>query len=274
MTDRDELQRRLRENARRIAEHVVRIAGMSECHAGGALSLADILSVLYFHVLRVDPARPQWDERDYLILSKGHAVPALDAALAMRGFFDEGLLTTHLQPDSIISGHACARLTPGIEVSTGSLGHGLSIGVGLALGIRMDGARNRVFVILGDGELQEGSNWEAAMSAAHHRLDGLVAVVDRNWFQTAPTEEIMALEPLAEKWQSFGWAVRRVNGHDCGQLVDTFEALPFEPGRPSIVIADTTKGHRVSALRYQHAARLDAEQLDAALRELDELREA
>jgi transketolase len=260
----------LREKARQLRVHVVRIAGMSDCHTGGSLSIADLLAALYFHTMRVDPANPQWEGRDYFILSKGHCVPALDAALALRGFFPEALLTTHLQPGSIISGHACARLTPGIDVSTGSLGHGLSLGLGLALGIRMDQAGNRVFVMLGDGELQEGSNWEAAMAAAHHQVDHLVAIVDRNRYQTGPTEEMMALEPLAPKWQAFGWSVRAINGHDLGQVVDTLDALPFERGRPSLILADTVKGKGVSFIETHHMAHFTAEQLQAALAELGE----
>ena len=260
----------LREKARQIRVHVIRIAGMSDCHTGGSLSIADLLAVLYFRTLRVDPTNPHWDGRDYFILSKGHCVPAVDAALAMRGFFPVEVLTTHLEPESIISGHACARLTPGIDVSTGSLGHGLPIGLGLALGARMDGADNRVFVMLGDGELQEGSNWEAAMAAAHHRADHLVAIVDRNKYQTGPTEQMMALEPLAEKWQAFGWSVRAIDGHDMAQIVEAFDALPFEPGRPSLILADTVKGKGVSFIETHHMAHFNAEQFAAALAELGE----
>jgi transketolase len=259
----------LQEMARRIRVHVVRMAGMSDCHTGGSLSMADLLAALYFRVLRVDPANPRWEGRDYLILSKGHTVPGLDAALAMRGFFPEEALTTHLELDSIISGHACARVTPGIDVSTGSLGHGLSIGVGAALGVRMNGGGNRVFVILGDGELEEGSNWEAAMSAAHHKLDRLTAIVDRNWYQTGPTEEMMSLEPLEDKWRAFGWSTRRIDGHNMGQIVETLEALPFEPGRPSAIIADTVKGKGVSFIENHHMDRFDEDALARALAELD-----
>ena len=264
----------LRERARQIRVNVIRIAGMSECHTGGSLSLADLLAVLYFHTLRVDPQRPDWEERDYLILSKGHCVPAVDAALALRGFFPEAALTTHLEPDSIISGHACAHLTPGIEVSTGSLGHGLPLGLGLALALRLDHAPNRVFVILGDGELQEGSNWEAAMAAAHHRADNLIAIVDRNRYQTGPTEQMLALEPLADKWAAFGWDVRVRDGHDLEALVTTLDAVPFSPGKPSLLLAETTKGRGVSFLETHHMARLNAEQLAAALAELGEEGEA
>ena len=267
---RKELIADLEEKARQIRVLVVKVAGMSACHTGGSLSMADILSALYFHTLRVDPENPNWKKRDYFILSKGHTVPALDAALSIRGFFPEEVLPTHLELDSIISGHACAMTTPGIDASTGSLGHGLSVGVGAALGLRMDKASNRVFVVLGDGELQEGSNWEAAMSAAHHKLDKLVAIVDRNKYQTGPTEEIMALEPLHEKWESFGWSVRRIDGHSMEEITDTLESLPFEQGRPSAIIADTIKGKGVSFIINDHMARFDEAGLKGALKELGE----
>jgi transketolase len=272
--ERAELIASLDEIARRIRVHVVRIAGMSDCHTGGSLSIAEILAALYSHVLRIDPRNPAWDGRDYFILSKGHCVPGLDAALALRGFFPESALTTHLEPDSFLSGHACARLTPGIDVSTGSLGHGLSIGVGAALGIGMDQAHNRVFVLLGDGELQEGSNWEAAMAAGHHCLDNLIAIVDRNRYQTGETEKMMRLEPLADKWQAFGWAVRTVDGHNTGQVLDALEAVPFAAGKPSVIIANTVKGRGVKSIETHHMARFDAAELRAALLELGESVEA
>jgi len=250
--------------------HVVRIAGMSDCHMGGSMSIAEILVALYFRVLRVNPQDPTWDGRDYLTLSKGHCVPGLDAALALRGSLPEAMLTTHLEPGSFITGHACARLTPGIDVSTGALGHGLSTGVGAALGTRMDKAPNRVFVILGDGELQEGSNWEAAMAARHHGLDRLTAIVDRNRYQTGETEKMMRLGPLADKWRAFGWAVRTIDGHDMVQILDRLEALPFEAGRPSAIIANTVKGKGVASIETHPMARFDAPRLQAALRELGE----
>ena len=267
----NELISDLKEKARRIRVLVVKMAGMSDCHTGGALSMADVVSALYFHVMKVDPNNPQWDDRDYFILSKGHTVPALDAALAIKGFFPEEAVVTHLELDSIISGHACAKATPGIDVSTGSLGHGLSIGVGTALGIRMDKASNRVFVVLGDGELQEGSNWEAAMSASHHKLDNLVAIVDRNRYQTGPTEEMMSLEPLAEKWSSFGWSVRSIDGNDMEQVADALENVPFEKERPSAIIANTIKGKGVSFIMNHHMDRFNEESLKLALQELGEI---
>jgi len=268
--ERNELIRGLEEKARRIRVYVVRIAGMSDCHTGGSMSIAEVLAALYFHVMKVDPKNPKWEGRDYFILSKGHCVPGLDAALAMRGFFPEEMLTTHLERDSFITGHACARLTPGIDASTGSLGHGLSIGVGAALGVRMDKAPNRVFVLLGDGELQEGSNWEAAMAAGHHGLDHLVAIVDRNWYQTGQTEKMMRLEPLADKWKAFGWAVRTIGGHNMAEVLATLEAVPFEAGRPSAIIAHTVKGKGVKSIETHHMARFDGVKLAAALKELGE----
>jgi len=267
---RKELIAELEEKARRIRVLVVKMAAMSDCHTGGSLSIADVTAALYFHVMKIDPENIEWKERDYFILSKGHTVPAVGAALAIRGYFPEEAIETHLELDSIIPGHACARTTPGIDVSTGSLGHGLSIGVGAALGIRMDAASNRVFVILGDGELQEGSNWEAAMSAAHHKLDNIVAIVDRNKYQTGPTEEIMSLEPLADKWKSFGWSVRSIDGNNMEEVVDVLESVPFERGRPSAIISDTIKGKGVSFIVNQHMARFNESQLKDALQELGE----
>jgi len=267
---RKELITELEEKARRIRVLVVKIAGMSDCHTGGSLSMTDIIAALYFHSMKIDPKNPKWEGRDYFVLSKGHTVPAVDAALAIRGFFPEAVVPTHLELDSIISGHACAKATPGIDTSTGSLGHGLSVSVGAALGIKMDKAPNRVFVVLGDGELQEGSNWEAAMAAGHHKLDNLVAILDRNKYQTGPTEEMMALEPLEEKWASFGWGVRRIDGHNMETIVDALESVPFKQGRPSIIIADTIKGKGVSFITNHHMDRFNEEQLKEALRELGE----
>ncbi|MGD8241004.1 MAG: transketolase [Armatimonadota bacterium] len=261
--------RQLEEKAREIRAHIVRMATATACHTGGALSMTDIIAALYFHVLRVNPENPGWDGRDYFILSKGHTVPALAAALAMRGFFAEDLLARHQELDSIISGHACTT-TPGVDVSTGSLGHGLPIGVGIALGIRADEAPNRVFVILGDGELQEGSNWEAAMSAAHHKLANLTAIVDRNWHQTGPTEDMLALEPLADKWASFGWGTQVIDGNDMGAVLDVLESIPHEPGRPTAIVAHTVKGKGVSQVEdgHKHMSGFTPEERDAALKEL------
>jgi transketolase len=214
-------------------------------HVGGSLSITDILTVLYFDVLDVDPDEPDRPERDHFVLSKGHASAALYAVLSQRGFFPEEECDTYGRSGSRLAGHPMRRV-PGVEFGTGSLGHGLSLGVGLALAARLDGRPSRSFVLLGDGELDEGSVWEAAMSGAHFGLDNLVAIVDRNgWQITGRTEETMRLEPLADRWRAFGWEVAEVDGHDLDALRAVFHAAPFAPGRPSLVIARTTKGRGV-----------------------------
>ena len=264
----------LRERARRIRVQVIQMAGVSDTHAGGSLSLAEITAALYFRVLRWDPARPDWPDRDRVVLSKGHCVPAFYAAFAEAGVLGKDEPLEHLATDSRLPGHA-NRKTPGIDATTGSLGHGLSMAVGMALAARIDGRPWRTFALLGDGEVQEGSCWEAAMAAAHYRLDSLVAIVDRNHYQ-APghidTERVMAIEPLAAKWESFGWAARTLDGHDLPALVAALEAVPFEPGKPSALIADTVKGKGVSFLEQAHAhySRLNEAQTQAALHELGE----
>jgi transketolase len=270
--ERTELIRDLAEKARRIRVEVIRMCAKAAGHAGGAFSMTEIISALYFHALKVDPGNPSWDGRDYLILSKGHAVPALHAALAMRGFFPMDWLPKSKTFGSRLSGHA-STLVPGIEVSTGSMGHGLSIGLGIALGLRADKAPNRVFVILGDGEMQEGSNWEAIMAAGHYGADHLVAIIDRNVYQACgTTEDMLKIEPLEEKFRAFHWAARRIDGHDLNAVLDALEQLPVERGRPSVIIAQTVKGKGVSFLEatHSHYARLNPEQETAALRELGE----
>jgi transketolase len=264
----------LRERARRIRVHIIRMAGVSDTHAGGSLSLAELTAALYFRVLRWDPAQPRWEDRDRVVLSKGHCIPALYAAFAELGVLGQDEILKHLALDSRLPGHANIK-TPGIDATTGSLGHGLAMGVGMALAARGDKRPCRTFVILGDGELQEGSCWEAAMAAGHYKLDRLVAIVDRNHYQApghVDTEGLMAVEPLAAKWESFGWAARNVNGHDLASIVGTLESVPFEGGKPSAIIADTVKGKGVSFLENAHAhySRLNEEQTQAALRELGE----
>jgi transketolase len=236
----------LAERALRVRERVLEIGANPEgTHVGGSLSIADVLTVLYFDVLNVRPEEPDWPERDYFVLSKGHACAALYATLSQRGFFPEEECETYGRFGSRLAGHPLRRL-PGVEFPTGSLGHGLSLGVGLALAARLDERPNRSFVLLGDGELDEGSVWEAAMSGAHFGLDNLVAVVDRNgWQITGRTEETMRLEPLAERWRAFGWEVAEIDGHDLDELRTVFRAIPFTPGRPSVVVARTTKGRGV-----------------------------
>jgi transketolase len=243
-------------------------------HPGGDLSAADILIALYFGAMRVDPRQPDDPGRDRFIMSKGHCSGALYATLALKGFFPWEELAQYMQPLARLNGHPNRTALPGVEANTGALGHGLPIGVGAALAAKMDGASWRTFVLTGDGELQEGSNWEAAMAAAQYGLDNLTVVVDRNGLQQgAPTEATIRLEPLADKFRAFGWAVREVDGHDCAALLDVFHALPFETGRPSCVIAHTTKGKGVSFIEnraaWHHHVPTDSE-LEAALRELGE----
>lgn len=240
--------------ADRVREHIVTMcAGPEGGHLGGSLSLVEILTTLYFDVLRLDPRHPDDLGRDILILSKGHGAIGLYAVLAERGFFPVDELETFGRQGGRLMGHP-VRAVPGVEMPTGSLGHGLSLANGFALA---DRAR-RCFVILGDGELQEGSVWESAMCAAHLGLDNVTAVVDRNDLQlTGPTEATMRLEPLADRWRAFGWAVREVDGHDRGALRKAFTAK--EPAQPTVVIAHTVKGRglpSVQGKRDSHYARL------------------
>lgn len=266
----------LKQMALKLRKHIVHMAADSPgAHVGGSMSAVEILSVLLFDgVLRLDPKQPKAEGRDYLIFSKGHASAALYSALAERGYFPVEELKTYKQMGSRLAGHP-SKYIPGIELATGSLGHGLPVGEGLALAGKHDGDDFRVFVVLGDGECQEGSNWEAAMAAAHYKLDNLVVVVDRNGIQEdGPTEEVMALEPFADKWRAFGWAVREVNGHDVAELSSVLHQVPFVPGKPSVVIARTEKGHGISFTvntNKWHYGKLSPEQKAAALKELGDL---
>ncbi len=241
-------------------------------HTGGSLSCIDLLTVLYHAVLNVSPETAHDPRRDRYIQSKGHSVEALYTVLADRGFFPAEALTTLVRYGSPFVGHP-TRKVPGIEHNTGALGHGLAVGVGLALAAKLDGSAYRVFVLLGDGELAEGSNWEASLSAAHYELDNLVVIVDRNDLQiSGPTEAVQGLEPLTDKFRAFGYVVREVNGHDLGGLVTTFDAVPFAPGKPNLILAHTVKGSGVSfmenAVSWHHHVPTDDEYA-RALAELD-----
>jgi transketolase len=244
--------RRLATEARLTDLGMVHRAGLG--HVGGEFSALDILTVLYHAVLRIDPARPDDPERDRFVLSKGHAAAALYTTLAARGFFDPSELDTFLGPLSRLSGHPDRKKVPGVETNTGPLGHGFPVAVGIALSGRLDGSPRRTFVLCGDGELQEGSMWEAAMSASHFGLDRLTLIVDRNGLQQGDTtERTMGLDPLAERFRAFGWAVREVDGHDHAALLEALTATPFEAGMPSCLIARTHKGHGVSFISDQVA---------------------
>jgi transketolase len=236
-----------RELASKIRVHALRMTSSGGgSHIGSIFSCADILAVLYGRVLRVDPGAPASPRRDRFVLSKGHAGAGLYAALAERGFFPPGLLAAHYRDGSALSGHVSHAL-PGVEVSTGSLGHGLPIAAGMAYSGQLRSSPHRVFSLLSDGECDEGSTWEAALFAAHHGLSNLVAIVDYNRIQgLAPVSEVLELEPFADKWKAFGWAVREADGHDHESLRTDLDAAPFAPGKPSCLIAHTTKGKGVS----------------------------
>ncbi len=240
-------------------------------HVGGDLSVLDILTTLVFGVLEIDPEQPERPDRDRLILSKGHSAGALYATLAAAGFFAESELETFAQPLSALNGHPNRVKVPGVETNTGPLGHGLPVGVGMAVAGRLARSNRRVFVVLGDGELQEGSNWEAAMTAGHRKLANLTAVVDRNRLQQgARTEDTVTLEPLADKWTAFGWRVVEVNGHDHQQLLDAFTGARDE--RPTCVIAKTVKGKGISFMEDRvewHHKVPSADQVITALQELE-----
>jgi len=260
--------------ARTIRATVLKnIAGAGGGHTGGSLSSADILVALYFHTLKIDPLRPDWAERDRFILSKGHSVESYHAVLAERGFFDKEVLDSYGKFNSILAGHP-TRKVPGIEINSGALGHGLSVGVGLALAAKRSGAGYATYVLTGDGEHGEGTLMEAAAAAGHYQLDNLVCIVDRNGFQiSGPTEEVMAIEQLEQKYQACGWAVRSCRGHDMQELLETFECTPFETGRPSLIIARTTKGKGVSFMENRagwHHRVPSQEELRKALEELDQ----
>jgi transketolase len=247
-------------------------------HLGGSLSVAEIVTALYFSEMRLDPADPDWPGRDRLVPSKGHCAPALYAALSLRGLIAPETLDDLRQTGCILQGHPCMKSVPGIDISTGSLGHGLSIGLGMALGARLKKQDFHVYVLLGDGELDEGQNWEAAMAAAKHGLSNLTAIIDRNGVQLdGPTEEVMPLEPLADKWRAFNWDVMKVDGHDVRAVVEVLHRARAEARGPVVVIADTVKGKGVSFMENSHlwhGRPPTREEFERALAELDGAGEA
>jgi transketolase len=259
--------------ARRIRTHALRMTSIGGAsHIGAIFSCADILAVLYDGILSVDPAAPEHPTRDRFVLSKGHAGAGLYAALAERGFFPVEKLLTHYQNGSDLSGHVSHEL-PGVDASTGSLGHGLSIAAGMAYAATLKSACHRVFCLLSDGECDEGSTWEAALFAAHHGLSHLIAIVDYNRIQgIAPVADVLELEPFTDKWAAFGWAVREVDGHDHEALRTALGSVPFAPGKPSCLIAHTTKGKGVSFMENTvlwHYRIPRGAEFDAALAELE-----
>jgi len=221
-------------------------------HIGCSFSMVEILVALYFKILLIDPKNPEDPNRDKFLLSKGHGCPALYPVLAERGFFDKELLEKFAINGGALEGHPTRNISQGIEMSSGSVGHGLSIGAGMSLAAKYDKKNYRIFVFLGDGELDEGTNWEAIMFAAHHQLDNLVAIIDRNQLQIlGRTSEVLDLEPLNEKWNSFGWAVREIDGHNFKEIFNALEKIPFQSGKPSCIIAQTVKGKGVSFMENE-----------------------
>jgi len=247
-------------------------------HIGAIFSVAEIMAVLYTGVLNVDPANPKMEGRDRLILSKGHAGASVYAALAERGFFPVEELSTHYANGSRLSGHVSHKGIPGVEFSTGSLGHGLAVGAGMALGAKLDKESWRTFVVMGDGECDEGSVWEAALQAHQYKLDNLIAIIDHNRMQSLDfCENTIALEPFADKWRDFGWNVRVVDGHDVEALREACEWAKgnLGSGKPSLIMAETTKGKGVSFMENDilwHYRTPQGEEYDAALKELEALR--
>jgi len=263
----------LKELATRIRAQVLKMTHRAKSsHVGSSLSIADLLAVLYGNILKINPKDPNWAERDRLILSKGHACAGLYAVLAEVGYFPLENLETYYQNGSYLAGHITHTAIPGVEVSTGSLGHGLSITCGMALAGKQDRKDYRVFTILSDGECDEGSIWEAVLFAPHQQLDNLVAIVDYNKIQSlGRVEEVLNLEPLADKWKAFGWSVKEIDGHNLEEIHKTLSTIPFKAGKPSCVIAHTIKGKGVSFMEDKlawHYQQPDAEQLQKALLEL------
>jgi transketolase len=249
--------------------------GAGSGHPGGSLSATDILVTLYWGVLRHDPRNPSWPDRDRFILSKGHAAPALYAVLAKRGYFPSEQLHHLREHESMLQGHPDATRTPGVEVSSGSLGNGLSIASGIASALKLDCRTSRVYALLGDGECDEGLVWEAAMFAAHRRLDNLTVIVDRNGLQIdGPTEKVVGLEPIADKWRAFNWNVICVDGHDHAKLLDAFEEAKQCTDRPTAIIANTVKGKGVSFMEGVvgfHGKVCTPTELETACKELEGL---
>jgi transketolase len=264
-----------RQLALKIRRHAVWMTHRGKSsHVASVLSIADILAVLYGRVLRKRPSEPRWPERDRFILSKGHAGAGVYAALAETGYFPADWLKDHCGSGSKMCGHVSHLGIPGVELSTGSLGHGLSVGAGMAYAGKLGNKNFRVFTLLSDGECDEGSNWEAILFAAHHRLANLIAIVDYNKIQSlGPVAETLGLEPFAAKWQSFGWQVKEVDGHDHDQLITSLNS-PSEPGGPpTCVIAHTTKGKGISFMENSvlwHYRSPQGEEFEAALAELEE----
>lgn len=266
----------LEEKARLIRIDILKMLTLAGSgHTGGSLSAADIVTALYFYKMRYNPKDPSWRERDRFILSKGHAAPLLYAALSRAGYFNPELLKTLRKIGSPLQGHPSRQSLPGVEVSTGSLGQGLSVANGIALGLRLDGIDSRVYCLLGDGEIQEGQIWEASMTAAHYHLDNICAIVDNNGLQIdGPVKEVMRVDPLPQKWNAFGWHIIETDGHKMGEIITALDEAETIKGKPTVIIAHTVKGKGVSFFEGRveyHGIAPTQEELTRALKELGEV---
>lgn len=263
----------LEEIARRLRIEILQmLTKAGSGHTGGSLSAADIVTALFFYKMKHDPKNPKWDERDRFILSKGHAAPLLYGVLALSGYFDISMLNTLRQLNSPLQGHPCCKSLPGVEVSTGSLGQGLSIANGMAMALRLDRSAARVYCLLGDGEIQEGQVWEAAMTAAHYKLDNLCAIIDNNELQIdGYCSEVMNIYPIDQKFIAFGWNVIKINGHDMRQIVKALDEAEKVKYKPTLILAKTIKGKGVSIFEGKakyHGIAPTQEELEIALKEL------
>jgi transketolase len=261
----------LEATAREMRYHIIRMMGADKPHHfGGSLSIVELVTALYFYKMRYDPANPQWDGRDRFVMSKGHTVPAQYVALAKLGVLPIGDLPRLKNLGSILQGHPNACMTPGLEACTGSLGQGLSFANGIAMAARIRGLDIRVYCLLGDGELQEGQVWEAAMGSSTHKLDNLCAMIDRNMLKSqGVVDEAKLLEPLASKWEAFGWHTLTIDGHDLGQVCDALDEAETVKGRPTMIIAKTVKGKGISFMEGQfqfHNAPISKGQWEEAMR--------
>lgn len=263
----------LKDKARQLRIEIVKmLTKAGSGHTGGSLSAADIVTALYFYKMKHDPQNPRWKERDRFVLSKGHAAPVLYAVLALSGYFDKSLLGSLRRLNSPLQGHPCCKSIPGIEVSTGSLGQGLSVANGMALGLRLERILSRVYCLLGDGEIQEGQVWEAAMTAAHYKIDNLCAIVDHNNLQIdGYCSDVMNVEPIEDKFIAFGWNVFTIDGHDMHEIINALDEAERIKEKPTMIVANTVKGKGVSIFESKvqyHGMAPTHEELEIALKEL------
>lgn len=264
---------KLEENAKKVRSHIVEmICNAQVGHPGGSLSATDILVALYFHIMNIDPKNPDWENRDRFVLSKGHAATALYSTLAERGFFPVDLLYTFGNIDSMLQVHPDKNKTPGVDASTGALGQGFSIALGMAMGAKLDGKKYWVYALIGDGEMQEGQIWEAAMSASHYKVTNLITILDYNKVQLmGPVSKIIEVSPVRDKWLSFGWNVIEIDGHDIKEIINSIEKAKNYKEKPTIIIAHTIKGKGISFMEGKHEWHGKApcrEELEIALKEI------